>query len=79
MYKTRFVIYSIDLHLCESRDGGVYTTGNIADTYDDIPEAQQWVMYIYSEDDWLNGLNHPLEHEMVLYLRRCCLDKTTKV
>ncbi len=56
----------IDLHLCESGDGGVYTTGNIADTYDDIPEAQQWLMYIYLEDDWLNGLNHPLKHEIIM-------------
>lgn len=30
-------------------DGGVYTTGNIADTFEDIPEAQQWLMYIYSD------------------------------
>ena len=29
---------------------GSYTTGNVADTYEDIPEAQQWLMYIYSED-----------------------------
>ena len=32
-------------------DGGVYTTGNIADTYEDIPGAQQWLMYIYSDDE----------------------------
>lgn len=35
-------------------DGGVYTTANIADTYEDIPEAQQWLMYIYSDDDCLD-------------------------
>ena len=35
----------------QSRDGGVYTTGNIANTYEDIPEAQQWLMYLYSDDD----------------------------
>lgn len=35
----------------DSVDGGVYTTGNIADTYEDIPEAQQWLMYVYSDDD----------------------------
>ena len=31
-------------------NGGVYTTGNIADTYEEIPEAQQWLMYIHSSD-----------------------------
>ena len=30
----------------------VYTTGNIADTFEDIPGAQQWHMYIYSDDEW---------------------------
>lgn len=35
----------------QSRDGGVYTTGNIANTYEDIPEAEQWLMYLYSDDD----------------------------
>lgn len=29
--------------------GGVWTTGNIADTYEDIPGAQQWLMYIFSD------------------------------
>lgn len=32
-------------------DDCVYTIINIADTFDDVPEAQQWVMYIYSNDD----------------------------
>ena len=30
-------------------DGGVWTTGNIADTYENIPGAQQWLMYIFSD------------------------------
>lgn len=38
-------------------EGGVYVTGNIADTYDDVPDSQQWFMYIFSagrdEFDWL--------------------------
>lgn len=37
--------------LHDSRDGVVYTTANVADTYEDTPEAQQWLMYIYSDDD----------------------------
>ena len=31
-------------------DGGVYTTGNIADTFEDIPGAQQWHMDVFSDD-----------------------------
>lgn len=38
-------------------DGGVYTTGNIANTYEDIPEAQQWLMYLYSDDNWVERFN----------------------
>lgn len=33
---------------------GVYTTANIANTYEDVPEAQQWLMYIYSNDDCMD-------------------------
>lgn len=33
---------------------GVYTTANIANTYEDIHGAQQWLMYIYSNDDCLD-------------------------
>ena len=33
---------------------GVYATANIADTYEDIPEAQQWLMYIHSSDDCMD-------------------------
>ena len=41
--------------LFESLDGeGVYTTANIADTYEDILGAQQWLMYMYSNDDCLD-------------------------
>lgn len=41
--------------LFDSLDGkGVYTTANIADTYEDIPEARQWLMYLYSDDDCLD-------------------------
>ena len=48
----------IESTLYDSIDGGVYTTANIADTYEDIPEAQQWLMYMYSDDcldrfDWV--------------------------
>ena len=56
----------VDSKLYDSFEGGVYTTANIADTYEDLPEAQQWLMYIYSEDDWLNGMNHPLKDEVVM-------------
>lgn len=41
----------IESKLYPSLEGGIYTTANIADTYEDIPEAQQWLMYIYSDDD----------------------------
>ncbi len=30
----------------------VYTEGNIADTFEDIPGAEQWLMYIHSDDEW---------------------------
>ena len=41
----------IDSNIHEDKyDGGVGTTGNIADTFEDIPEAQQWRMDIYSND-----------------------------
>ena len=34
-------------------EGGVYTTANIADTYEDIPEAQEFLMYISSYDPYI--------------------------
>lgn len=41
----------IDSNIHEDKyDGGVGTTGNIADTFENIPEAQQWRMDIYSND-----------------------------
>ena len=41
----------IDSNVHEAKyHGGVCTTGNIANTFEDIPEAQQWLMYIYSDD-----------------------------
>lgn len=42
----------IDSDVYASHDTGVYTMGNIADTYEDIPGAQQWYMYIHSDDGW---------------------------
>lgn len=33
---------------------GVYTTANIANTYEDVLGAQQWLMYIYSNDDCMD-------------------------
>ena len=32
-------------------EGEKYTIGNIADTFEDIPEAQQCLIYIYADDD----------------------------
>ena len=40
---------------------GVYTTANIADTYDDIPGAQQWIMYLCSNDYCLDDFEWILE------------------
>ena len=51
----------IQLTLYDSKDGGVYTTANIADTYEDIPEAQQWLMYMYSDDDCLDRFDWVLK------------------
>lgn len=51
----------IESTLYDSRDGGVYTTANIADTYEDIPEAQQWLMYMYSDDDCLDRFDWVLK------------------
>lgn len=47
-------------------DGGVYTMGNIADTYEDIPEAQQWHMYIYSNDRDLHRFEHVVKKENMI-------------
>lgn len=53
--------------IMEKRNGdGVYVTANIADTYEDIPEAQQWVMYIFSYDDWLDGLDYVLKDQSLM-------------
>ena len=41
---------------------GVYTTGNIADTFEDIPIAQQLLMYIYSDDKDLYGFDHMVKN-----------------
>ena len=46
------LMVNIDPKTSESLGKGLYTTGNIANTYEDIPEAQQWVMSIHSDDDW---------------------------
>lgn len=47
---------------------GVYTTANIADTYEDIPGAQQWLMYIYSNDDCINRFDWILmEGHLILH------------
>lgn len=40
----------IDPNIYTSLSVGVYTTGNIADTFEDIPKAQQWRMDIFSDD-----------------------------
>lgn len=40
----------VDSELYESWGAGVYTTANIADTFEDRPNAQQWLMYVYSDD-----------------------------
>lgn len=43
----------IDSNVKKSYGGKeVYTRGNVADTYEDIPGAQQWYMYIHSGDEW---------------------------
>lgn len=47
-------------------DGGVYTMGSIADTYEDIPEAQQWCMYICSNDRDLNRFGHIIKEENLI-------------
>lgn len=56
----------IDSTLYKDRHGDIYSIGNIANIYKDVPEAQQWLMYINSYDDWLNGLEHPLKHKIVM-------------
>lgn len=33
---------------------GVYTTANIADTYEDISGVQQWSMHLHPHDDCLD-------------------------
>lgn len=49
----------IDSNIYERYLGvGRYTMGNIANTYKDIPEAQQWRMYIYSDDIYINRFDH---------------------
>ncbi len=50
----------------ESVDGGVYTTGNIANTYEDIPEARQWLMYLYSDDDCTDSFDWIAEGEKLI-------------
>lgn len=52
------LISHIESELYDSMDVGVYVHGNIANTFDEVPGAQQWLMYIYSdgyddEYDWL--------------------------
>lgn len=41
---------------------GVYTMGNIANTYEEIPEAQQWRMYIYSDDIHIHRFDHMVKN-----------------
>ena len=47
----------IDTELYKSMIGGVYTTANIANTYEDIPGAQQWLMYIHSKGDCIGDFD----------------------
>lgn len=49
--------------LFDSLDGeGVYTIANVANTYEEIPDAQQWVMYLYSNDDCLDRFDWILKN-----------------
>ena len=41
---------------------GVYTMGNIADTYEEIPQAQQWRMYMYSNDIYIHRFDHMVKN-----------------
>ncbi len=40
----------IDTNIYEDYGTEVYTIGYLANTFEEIPNAQQWVMYIYSND-----------------------------
>ena len=41
---------------------GVYRIANIANTFEEIPEAQQWMMYINSNDDCLDRFDWILKN-----------------
>ncbi len=56
----------INTDLRNTRGGGVYTTGNIADSYEDIPEARQWLMYLYSDDDCTDRFDWIAEGEKLI-------------
>lgn len=57
----------IDSKVYERCSGvGVYTMGNIADTYEDIPEAQQGRMYIFSDSIDLHGFDHVKKDENLI-------------
>lgn len=47
-------------------DVGIYTIGNIANTYEDIPGAQQWNMYIYSDSMYLHRFDHVAKNEHLI-------------
>ena len=57
----------IDLNVHENDyDGGVYTLGSVANTYEDIPGAQQWCMYIFSNNRDLHGFDHVAKNEHLI-------------
>ena len=69
----------IDLNVYENDfDGGVYTMGNIADTYEDIPGAQQWHMYIYSNDRDLHRFEY-VEEKMIRVIFIECISECEKI
>lgn len=51
----------IDPHVHELCDE-IYMWGNIANSYEDIPEAQQWGMYLYVNDKDTHRFDHVIKN-----------------
>lgn len=57
----------IDSDVCEALgDIGIYMMGNIADTYENTPGAQQWCMYIYSDSMYLHRFDYVAKNEHLI-------------